>query len=239
MCGIFFSLGSKGFIHPEEDTQCIIRNRGPDSYQAHEVCLPQHGTAGDSGRKRYLTFISSVLALRGDHTETQPSIDATSQSVLCWNGEAWKISGKTVTGNDTHQIFQLFLESVKPPVDSDALETPTGQSSLNTLAHTISRISGPFSFVFYDGFGSRIIYGRDFLGRRSLLSGWDSEGNLKISSVCDGTSSNCFEEVTTDGIHVIDLSCDVRVEDPFPQPDTIPWVRGETSLTTYLVRLLP
>ncbi|EAS31557.3 cytoplasm protein [Coccidioides immitis RS] len=232
MCGIFFSLSSTEFVHPEEDTQRIVRNRGPDSYRAHHACVscptPSGGDEqcdGDADCKRYLTFISSVLALRGDHVEAQPLVDPSSQSVLCWNGEAWKISNEIISGNDTHRVFQLFLESVRPsedPTRSYACEDP-----LPRLAHAVSTISGPFSFVFYDGYASRIIYGRDFLGRRSLLTGWDGRGNFKISSVCDGSSSNCFEEVTTDGIHVIHLARGSRIVDI----TTIPWVHGTSSLT--------
>ncbi|WEW55755.1 hypothetical protein PRK78_001188 [Emydomyces testavorans] len=226
MCGIFFSLSDTGFVNPEEDTQRIIRNRGPDSYRTHQVRFTRREPSdcdcrGEPECNRYLTFTSSVLALRGDHLEVQPLIDTASQSVLCWNGEAWKISSELVSGNDTHQIFQLFLESVKPLVDST--ESTQAKSLLTKLAHAISSISGPFSFVLYDGVGSRIIYGRDFLGRKSLLSGCDSKGNLKISSVCDGTSSNFFEEVTTDGIHIIDLTRDVQSDVSSLTVETIPW----------------
>lgn len=237
MCGIFFSLGSKDFVQPEKDTQLLIKKRGPDSYRAIQVRFQQHGPAGDTECATYLTFISSVLALRGDHTEAQPFIDSKTQSVLCWNGEAWKISGETVTGNDTHHVFQLFLESVKPSGNFDLLGKVTEHSSLAALTQAISRISGPFSFVFYDSLNSRVIYGRDSLGRRSLLSGWDGEGSFKISSVCDGISSSCFEEVSTDGIHVINLSRAFGIGGGPQNPETIPWIHGKSSLAAYLVRL--
>ncbi|KMU78919.1 asparagine synthetase domain- containing protein 1 [Coccidioides immitis RMSCC 3703] len=145
MCGIFFSLSSTEFVHPEEDTQRIVRNRGPDSYRAHHACVscptPSGGDEqcdGDADCKRYLTFISSVLALRGDHVEAQPLVDPSSQSVLCWNGEAWKISNEIISGNDTHRVFQLFLESVRPsedPTRSYACEDP-----LPRLAHASAPI---------------------------------------------------------------------------------------------------
>ena len=204
MCGIFFSLSSADFVYPEEHTKQLISSRGPDSIKTYCVRLgspngPCHETKGSI----YLTFLSSVLALRGDHVEVQPLVDSQSQSVLCWNGEAWKIAGETVQGNDACQVFRLLLDAVQSHND---LDQDVAANLLEKVAQAIRRISGPFSFIFYDGVGSRIFYGRDYLGRRSLLHGCDSEGNFKIASVCDGTLSKHFEEVRTDGIHVIDVS---------------------------------
>lgn len=239
MCGIFFSLSNVDLVHPEENTNKLISNRGPDSLQSHHVRLRD-----DSELPIYLSFISSVLALRGDHVEEQPLVDTASQSVLCWNGEAWKINGGIVQGNDACQIFQLLLDAVRPPAsqpdfDSDIKREDYKRNTMEKFAQALSSISGPFSFLFYDGYGSRIFYGRDYLGRRSLLHGCDSEGNFKIASVCDGTPSKHFEEVGTDGIHVMDVSrlLSDGIPDVVPgQPDharfvedTIAWESDESS----------
>ncbi|KAI1906178.1 hypothetical protein LOZ12_003833 [Ophidiomyces ophidiicola] len=232
MCGIFFSVGDTEPAYPEEDTLCNIKNRGPDSYQAHQVTFSSQGI-GEQECGKHLTFISSVLSLRGATIATQPFIDPPSESVLCWNGEAWKLSNEVLAGNDTYRIFQLFLESIKPP--NNGTLPCTRQVPLGTLAQAISTIAGPFAFVFYDRPWSRIIYGRDFLGRRSLLQGRDYKANFVISSVCAGTPSNCFEEVSTDGIHVLDLTRD----DPLSAVETIPWLHGTTSPSIYLSTPIP
>jgi len=148
-----------------------------------------------------LTFVSTVLSLRGDHVHAQPLVDEESQCVLCWNGEAWKVAGEPVQGNDTELIFQLFLQAAKPSSASG--------DAVQGIADLISSISGPFSFVFYDAINSKLFFSRDCLGRRSLLHGIDENGSLKLCSLCDGTSSTVFEEVDTNGVHMIDFAAPV------------------------------
>jgi asparagine synthetase B (glutamine-hydrolysing) len=147
---------------------------------------------------------------------TQPLVDPQTQSVLCWNGEAWKIAGERVQGNDTEQIFNLFLQAVGNG----------STNSVESLAEAISSISGPFAFVFYDAVNSRLFYSRDCLGRRSLLEGFDEQGNLKLCSICDSASVDCFKEVGTEGVYTIDLK---HYQDPSLSPKelchikTMPW----------------
>ncbi|KAK2760807.1 hypothetical protein FQN54_002045 [Arachnomyces sp. PD_36] len=244
MCGIFFSLSTSDFIFPEDETYTLLRNRGPDCIREHTLEVPyQSGGSSDSGSEGgspeepsylFLTFVSTVLDLRGDHIQPQPVVDADSESVLCWNGEAWRIFDEPVRGNDAHRVFQLFLEALNPlPSDEDDEDGPilSKEQTLQQLADVISKISGPYSFVLYDGFHSRVIYGRDSLGRRSLLSGRDQSGAFKISSVCDGTFSNIFDEVDTDGLHVIELAGSFRERgaQSGPKINTIPWESGDSS----------
>jgi len=144
--------------------------------------------------------------------------------VLCWNGEAWKISGESIQDNDTEHIFNLFLRAVAPVETGD-----DRKHALEKLASAIASISGPFSFVFYDAHNSRLFFSRDCLGRRSLLQGLDENGSLKICSLCDGSSALGFEEVRTDGIHMIDLkSCSGLPQAGQPLTEvynieTLPW----------------
>ena len=214
MCGIFFSLSKSEFVYPAETTNRLINSRGPDSHQSHFIRVsfardwPDFSDGDEPGSSIYLNFTSSVLALRGDHVEVQPLVDAASQSVLCWNGEAWKIGDEPVQRNDARCVFELLLEAVHSQKIQENSNCEPGRRArhLTHFTQAISSISGPYSFVFYDGIGSRIIYARDYLGRRSLLHGYDDTANFKISSVCDGSPSNHFEEVGTDGIYVVDLS---------------------------------
>lgn len=209
MCGIFFSLSTSTPVHPTEETCQLLRNRGSDSYHVHTV---------SSSSPYHLTFISTVLSLRGDHVHPQPLVDRESESVLCWNGEAWKVDGAPVQDNDTELIFKLFLRAAAPR------EADTDRSSVQRLVGVINCISGPFSFVFYDAVNSMIFFSRDCLGRRSLLLGREA-GNLEICSLCDGTSSTHFEEVGTDGLHVIHLG------DSGYGTETLPW-NGDWGLVS-------
>ncbi|RLM00494.1 hypothetical protein CFD26_108415 [Aspergillus turcosus] len=205
MCGIYFSLSTNGSVLPNEETCNLLRNRGPDSYQVHTI--QRELSLSHTGQTRVtvtLTFISTVLSLRGDHVYAQPLVDPSTQSVLCWNGEAWKIAGEPIQDNDTESIFQSFLRATHSSSDAVDHEDP-----VQRIAGVISNITGPFSFVFYDAVNSRLYFSRDCLGRRSLLQGLDEAGNLRICSVCDSSSSSHFEEVDTNGVHFIDFGQDV------------------------------
>ncbi|KAJ5544928.1 hypothetical protein N7535_006686 [Penicillium sp. DV-2018c] len=196
MCGIFFSLSTSKPTPSTQETCDLLQKRGPDSYKTHTLQKDINADDGVSPPlSYYLTFTSTVLALRGDHVYTQPLVDPATQSVLCWNGEAWKIAGERVQGNDTERVFDLFLQAV----DSN----PTNSAA--KMAEAIAEISGPFAFVFYDAVNSMLYYSRDCLGRRSLLQGFDEDGNLKICSICDSASTDCFKEVDTEGVCRIDL----------------------------------
>ncbi|KAJ5730029.1 uncharacterized protein N7483_004537 [Penicillium malachiteum] len=217
MCGIFFSLSS-GTNSPSSETQSLLEKRGPDSCKTHTV-HKEISTPDGQLLTYHLTFISTVLSLRGDHVYTQPLIDPTSQSVLCWNGEAWKISGKRVSGNDTEHILSLFLRAVS--VDNDDSRSPA-----HKLGEAVASISGPFSFVFYDATNSRIFFSRDCLGRRSLLQGYDDDGTLKICSICDGSSSTCFQEIGFSGVYMIDLLAPHGLSPSIKEQykiETLPW----------------
>ncbi|EGD99860.1 hypothetical protein TESG_07197 [Trichophyton tonsurans CBS 112818] len=223
MCGIFFSLSNEKHCYPSQLTEELIQHRGPDSYETE--CVRVNQTAG------YLTFASSVLGLRGDSIQRQPLVDD-NQSVLCWNGEVWKFADRALDGNDTYTIFQSFMDAVKPHNCEEADDT------VKRLCTAVNNISGPFSFVFYDSCSCRIFYGRDYLGRRSLLHGWSCDGSFRISSIRDSNVSDCFEEVDTTGIHVIDLTSPLEQENTEANAGTptfpvktfvIPWSPDPTS----------
>ncbi|KAJ5149690.1 hypothetical protein N7448_001268 [Penicillium atrosanguineum] len=220
MCGIFFSLSTR-ITQPNQETRSLLEKRGPDSTQTHTVCREVKTQNAVSQLQQHLTFISTVLSLRGDHVYSQPLIDSLTQSVLCWNGEAWKIGGEPVSGNDTERVFNLFLQAVK----SDC------NDASQRLAEAAATISGPFAFVFYDAVNARLFFSRDCLGRRSLLQGFEEDGSLRICSICDGSSSTLFDEVGFAGIYMINLDA---YQDTSASPkdqykiETLPWSSDPT-----------
>ncbi|KAK1149307.1 hypothetical protein N8T08_006529 [Aspergillus melleus] len=245
MCGIFFSLSQAGSVSPNEETCCLLRNRGPDSFQAHTFQYDAHADQADARVSLCLTFVSTVLSMRGDHVVSQPLVDTATQSVLCWNGDAWKIAGDPIQGNDTEVIFNLLLQATQP-----SAEATTPSDTVQDVADVIGSISGPFAFVFYDAVSSRLFFSRDCLGRRSLLQGCDKTGSLKICSLCDGTSTTHFEEVLTDGMHMIDLTQNVFQCVPEASTganatfkaesiQTIPWDNGDSSTGHHLRNPIP
>ncbi|PWY80653.1 asparagine synthase related protein [Aspergillus heteromorphus CBS 117.55] len=224
MCGIFFSLSASGPVLPNEETCALLRSRGPDNYRVHNVEQNVATTQSGNGEPVtvYLSFVSTVLSMRGDHIVPQPLVDDKSQSVMCFNGDAWKIAGEPIMGNDAELIFKLLLQAARGSSGTDVSEdVPT--KSVQKILNVISSISGPFAFVFYDAVNSKLFFTRDCLGRRSLLEGLSEAGDLKICSLCDGTSSTHFSEVETNGVHMIDFKHTIfQVKsDPSANPRTL------------------
>ncbi|SMR43366.1 unnamed protein product [Zymoseptoria tritici ST99CH_1E4] len=129
-----------------------------------------------------------------------PFRKAESESTLCWNGEAWQIRGERPDGNDTTRIFDVLQEAALNAQGDDLTEATTA------VAKALAEAAGPYAFVFFDDEHSRIFFGRDLLGRRSLLRSIDAEGNILLCSVTDGLKLTAWSEVEADGIYCIDLT---------------------------------
>jgi hypothetical protein len=190
MCGIHASISTRGFQPPSSDLKLLLCNRGPD--HVGEAQAEVH-----NDRNTYsLSFTSTVLALRGGHVQVQPFVDYESGSVLCWNGEAWKIRSEPVIGNDGQKLFQSLIQATSRQLSSDS----------NTAVLDVLRsISGPFAFVFLDKIHGQIYFGRDRLGRRSLLYNTESHSGCMEFASTSNPGSTCWKEVEADAIY--QLSC--------------------------------
>ena len=207
MCGIFLSCSEEGYLGPSDEVLDCLKRRGPDHDQLvhRKVQLPGNAVSA-SDKVFYLTFVSTVLSLRGNGVVAQPLEESSSGSLLCWNGEAWKIRGTMLDGNDVQRVFSLLLKATECEVveNNDSLIAYT--VALQAVVDVIASISGPYSFIFYDARHQHIFYGRDVLGRRSLLSTSSENGSLMVSSICDGSVSDAWSEVEANGIHMLDLT---------------------------------
>lgn len=194
MCGIFCSLSHHGHIYPDEATKALLIHRGPDSHGLREMCVQPKG-----GPELHATFFSTVLSLRGTSIVEQPLGSPQHRSFLCWNGEAWWVAGSAPEGNDSQRVFEILL----------AMSAETSKdyrsSSVPEIINLLCSFRGPYSFVFYDGNHGYLYYGRDCLGRRSLLKRTTDHGDLVLSSVCDNTGGEGWTEVEADGIYVVDF----------------------------------
>ncbi|KAI5466315.1 asparagine synthase-domain-containing protein [Mariannaea sp. PMI_226] len=189
MCGIHAAISSSpdSPISPEV-LRCLAK-RGPD----HTGTVQTQITGRDDAQQAalYLSFTSTVLALRGDHVAKQPLVDDAAGSVLCWNGEAWAIRGRPVQGNDGEAVLALLAEASR-----SAATDP--ESVLNALRS----IEGPFAFIYFDKTAGRLYYGRDRLGRRSLLI---KAGQPFVLSSFAEDPSEAWKEVEADGCYMLQL----------------------------------
>ncbi|CAM1506836.1 Fc.00g064770.m01.CDS01 [Cosmosporella sp. VM-42] len=187
MCGIHAAISPSPNYGISNDLERCLCNRGPD----HTGSVQTHVPVGDGQRSSlFLTFTSTVLSLRGDHVAKQPLVDESSGSVLCWNGEAWRIRGELVRGNDGEAVLALLTEASRKTEDGDA------------VLEALCAIEGPFSFIYFDKSARRLYYGRDRLGRRSLLVNPGSP--FSLSSITEKPVDGC-SEVEADGCYTLQL----------------------------------
>ena len=135
---------------------------------------------------------------------SQPLLDDATNSLLCWNGEAYSIDNEIIRGSDSRAVLQLLLTASIS--DSILPEERAGQPRLSAVIKTLSHIAGPYAFVYFDAISQRLWFGRDVLGRRSLLIRDDLADGVAISSVVGGDDPEKWSEVEADGVYVADLS---------------------------------
>jgi asparagine synthetase B (glutamine-hydrolysing) len=181
MCGILAIVEGRAAIDPALKQELLEANdrRGPNAYSSVTVSS--------------LTVHANVLALRGPVT-TQPIV--ISDNILSFNGEIYEGMLVAQGANDT----QVLAEQL------DAC------SSHDEVMECMSRIKGEWAFIYYQVYPllikkslNRLYFGRDFLGRRSLL--WQlptSNSPFILSSV--STSLDNWEEVPTTGLFSFDMS---------------------------------
>lgn len=189
MCGIFCSVSVTGHVVPEQRHRHLLEKRGPDSSRE----LKQK-----SGNV-YLTCFSTVLALRGHHTVVQP-VQHTDypDAFLCWNGEAWKHDASPISGNDSELVFA----NISSLLNAQGSDAPT--STTKVVQHAMNLITGPYAFVYYDPRSDTLFFGRDPLGRRSLMHRVDDKGNFVLSTI-SASQEKGWEELEADGIYSLDL----------------------------------
>lgn len=186
-----------------------LARRGPDvpRRQSH------HDPTIAEPEGSMITLHASVLHMRGRRPEAQPTLfprassDGTDQKcALCWNGECYayekrdesdddRSSRGTTTvelvsaasaeeGSDTVLVAQLLREAIARCRDSGAEEH-------DAIANAMGRIHGEFSFILFvpsrpsdpSNLPGHIYYGRDYLGRRSLVVNRSLDGVVVLSSV--------------------------------------------------------
>ena len=104
--------------------------------------------------------------------------------------------GQILKGNDSQHVF-------------DQLHDPRPFPSLSSeehVLHTLTAIAGPYAFIYLDASSRKLLFGRDPLGRRSLLSRPLPEGGLSLCSIADQAQGPGWEEVESGGLHIIDLN---------------------------------
>ena len=181
MCGILVSVASRDTSTAHDGLIPWIAARGPDSLQTLRIQIP----SSESRTVLEVTFVSSVLHLRGDDVTVQPLVSVAGD-VLCWNGEVW--DGLEIGEDENDGVKLLAALTTQKPVWK-----------------VIRGIRGPWAMVYYSSEDKKLWFGRDCLGRRSLLQKRVVEtGALVLSSV--GVDMSGWAEVGAEGLWWLDLN---------------------------------
>ncbi|CAF5162902.1 unnamed protein product, partial [Rotaria sp. Silwood1] len=113
----------------------------------------------------YVTFVVSVLALRG-YKQQQPFIDEDG-NILLYNGEIYEGSLQIKPDDNDGVLLSHHLKQCSNDID---------------ICNLISTLEGCFAFIYFQKKTNSLYYGRDRLGRRSLLYSIenDSQSNIKL-----------------------------------------------------------
>ena len=128
-------------------------------------------------------------------------------------------------------MLELLVNATSPDENSSYTRYPCGdESHVDKVVSVFSRITGPYAFVYYDACNAQIFYGRDNLGRRSLLVNKHRRESFAISSVCDPDTAQEWEEVEPDSIYVLDLCAE---RDMFQNSTQKEQCNGDLGPVTY------
>ena len=151
MCGIILQCSHTSPTKFAPGHISLLRARGPDAFRTFQCCSEDGSSDREAvlnkSHPSHLALGASVLSLRGEGVCQQPLLDQSLGAIFAWNGEAWSYNAEPVHGNDTIFVFrQIQVIALSLPKD-----LPRSQLIALAIRETLSKVLGPFSFIFYDG----------------------------------------------------------------------------------------
>lgn len=128
-----------------------ISRRGPDRVHQNNV---------DN-----LLLCGAVLHIQGVDIEVQPCFDCDG-NILLWNGEVFGGIDIPSGKSDTAVVIEMLRQKLSKSVQ----EFSNKVEVLDVAVTFFSLIEGPFAFIYYHKLMQSVIYGRDRIGRRSLVT---------------------------------------------------------------------
>ena len=151
------------------------------------------------------------------------------------------MGNQSIQGNDAEYVFDVLLSAIKRHSGNPDGTLASPKHSLQAVLDLLSSIAGPYAFVLYDAQYHRVLYGRDALGRRSLLIRRYSRTSITLSSICDPTDFENWLEVEANGIYVLDLIASINPSNDADPVIHIPFAadHSESIMTHTLVPHTP
>ncbi|PKA53962.1 hypothetical protein AXF42_Ash011442 [Apostasia shenzhenica] len=144
-----------------------------------------------------LDFIGATLQLRGSSPVHQPLVDA-SGNLLVYNGEIFGGVQFTEDSNDSEVLLHALERCCTPGCRELHFNGSCSAEHRKSVPEILSAIKGPWALIYWQEKSKTIWFGRDALGRRSLLVHWPTSADSRfvLSSVsppllvplCSGSS---------------------------------------------------
>lgn len=166
------------------DVAQALERRGPDSTLHHTISI--QGGVGETT----IHLLQTVLSHRGSPPETLAS---DSGDALLFNGELYNVCDNT-GANDFTALQQLLSRACR---EGDGL----GMHALGAL----DELRGPWALIFWHNARRRLYFGRDCLGRRSLMLRVIRGTGLEILSIPPRHALHGFVELPPIGLGYVEF----------------------------------
>ncbi|KAI3763695.1 hypothetical protein L2E82_13689 [Cichorium intybus] len=196
----FPSQETESILFSVDDIKTALRRRGPDSLGSKSIFLhtddertlqsaleEEKEPIKESNRVLNYTlfgkliFVGATLQLRGVYPITQPLVDK-SGNILVYNGEVFGGIEVNSDSNDTEILMQSLNKCCS--CISHEHEDTCGNGKYS-VPEILSKIKGPWALIYWQESSKTIWFGRDAIGRRSLVVHWPSSKDSRfiLSSV--------------------------------------------------------
>lgn len=180
--------GSSESVQPSLDTTLIdIMARGPDYARLVEY----------SGDNWSLWALGSVLSLRQPFSK-QPFMDE--RYIFQFNGELY--NDDCLDGNDGEYAVERIRKAIEAAEDME-----------EALVDLLGKFDGEFAFVLVDKHKGRAFFGKDHIGKRSLLYSLD-EG-LTVASLLGHKSTEMLHECKPGLLYSYDINSESIFQRPY------------------------
>ncbi|KAF5449508.1 hypothetical protein F2P56_029947 [Juglans regia] len=158
----------------EKKNKCLF---GADG-EAHEL---------ENGFPKFaaeLHFVGATLQLRGINPIVQPLVDI-SGNILVYNGEIFGGIYINSDSNDTEILLQALGKCCPSNSHLCTITDSCDEKRQSSIPGVLSAIKGPWAVIYWQESSKTLWFGRDAIGRRSLLVHWPTleDGRFMLSSV--------------------------------------------------------
>jgi hypothetical protein len=166
---------------------------------------------------------------------SQEYVDELAGAILSHNAASLSKLNRPVVNlyqstSDSMQIFKILTDTDKYYSSSEFTEH---------LLNTLSNIKGPWAIIFYHAPSHTLYFGRDALGRRSLLYHFPSspktDSEFLLTSVGSMEEAGFWNEVPTEGIYALPLKYVTCLSDYKNELVLYPWTTSIPSNTEPLL----